>query len=251
MSDIFGFSLDSNTSDFLPILKFDARAGTFIRVDREPGPDGQFVSTPVVLAYDKVKFAVDFENAETGWLWLGFGPPSMALVSLEKVTKKEIALPPKPTPDHKNGIRLVVKLSPGNAAGKPAIRELASSAKAFMRGVAPVYRQYLDERDAHPGMLPVLMQNGPAAIEKSGQGKMTSTNYRPVLKISGWVERGDLKPQPRGNGATAAAAANGGEHEATDDFGLAPPIRRMPPDTGASRASAPSTPPDFEDDIPF
>jgi len=122
-----------------------------------------------------------------------------------------------------------VKLSPQNAGGKPPIRELASNALAFLRGLAPVYRQYLNERAAHPGMLPVLMLNGHPVAEKA-VGRQSATTFRPVFKIVSWTARGDLKTPPR---QTAAPATNGAGAAAA-------PAER--PDTGATRAAPPKQP---------
>ena len=232
-ANIFGFSTDPQTADFLPIIKYNALAGNFSRVDREPGSDGKFTSTAEILPYDKFKAVFDFENAETGWLMFSAGAPSMVLVSLEQVTAQKIALPPKPTNDHKKGVRVVVKLSPQNAGGKPPIRELASNALAFLRGLAPAYRQYLNERAAHPGMLPVLMLDGHPVAEKA-VGRQSATTFRPVFKIVSWTARGDLKTPPR---QTAAVATNGAG--VVDEFAAAPAGR---PDTGATRAAPPKQP---------
>ena len=60
-----GFSNTGTSSgggDFLPIVKYDARAGRFFRVDREDG-----VSTPVDITRS-FKAVFDFENVETGWI---------------------------------------------------------------------------------------------------------------------------------------------------------------------------------------
>lgn len=240
-ANIFGFSTDPQTTDFLPIIKYNALAGNFSRVDREAGSDGKFVSIPEVLPYDKFKAIFDFENAETGWLlFTAVGAPSMVLVSLEEVTANRIKLPPKPSDDHKTGIRMVVKLSPQNAGGKPPIRELASNARAFLRGMAPVYRQYLNERAAHPGLLPVLMLDGHPLAEKSTGRQQSATTFRPVFKIVSWTARGDLKPLPRGK----AAATNGAG--VMDEFTAAPArpaaASAARPDTGATRAAPPKQP---------
>ena len=52
----------SGGGDFLPIVKYDARAGRFFRVDREEG-----TSTPVDITRT-FKAVFDFENVETGWI---------------------------------------------------------------------------------------------------------------------------------------------------------------------------------------
>jgi len=240
-ANIFGFSTDPQTADFLPIIKYNALAGNFSRIDREAGSDGKFLSVPEVLPYDRFKAIFDFDGAETGWLMFGDGAPSMVLVPLEAVTRQQTNLPPKPTDKHKTGVRMVVKLSPQNAGGKPPVRELASNARAFLRGLAPVYRQYLNERDAHPGLLPVLMLDGHPVAEKATGRQQSPTTFRPVFKIVSWTVRGDLKTPPRRT-ATVAAATNGGG--VVDEFAATPARPAAAPETGSSRAAPPPKQPE-------
>ena len=95
----------------------------------------------------------------------------------------------------------------------------ANLRRAGLDGVATLQDDSLANRAANPGKLPVVVLEDTVGIE-SGQGTKKSTNYRPLLKIVGWVARPkDL--QPRGEPAPAAAPAK-------------------PPATGSTRAAPPS-----------
>src|SRR4051812_47950315 len=59
---VFGFSTEPTGGDFLPIIKYDARAGRIFRVDR--GIDGP---NPTDIT-DSFTAVFDFANIETGWM---------------------------------------------------------------------------------------------------------------------------------------------------------------------------------------
>jgi hypothetical protein len=99
-------------------------------------------------------------------------------------------IPPAPSPDFKNGIRFLVKLSKDCGGG---VREMAGTSKAFMAGVEKLYLEYLAGRETNAGKLPVVEMPDTLAV-KSGQ----STNYQPLFQITGWAPRGDFKFVPRG-----------------------------------------------------
>ena len=105
MSNVFGFcTAPSQGGDFLPVLRYDARAGRFFRVDRvDEGQGFQSVLTDIT---DNVKFIADFDNLEVGWINLQPGtPPSFALVPMGQ------RFPDRPTEQHKQGVRFLVKLT--------------------------------------------------------------------------------------------------------------------------------------------
>ena len=231
----FGFSTDSSAGgDFLPIIKYDARAGRMFRIDRVNTGTG-FDSTPVdiTLAF---KALVDFENVETGWIDFQPGSaPSFHLIRLDDLDNKRATFPVKPPGGtHKSGIRFMVKLVK-EIAGDSQIREIAGTARTFLTGVEQVYTQYKAERQQHPGELPVVAMDGMPIPIKSGAGEKSSTNYQPKFKIIGWAARGDLKPMPRGTSAARDVAAGNGASNG-HDF-------ETPPNTGASARQAPKQAP--------
>lgn len=210
---IFGFSTETGGGDFMPVCKYDARAGRIFRVDRISGIDG-FSNAPVDITAE-FKAIFDFENVEVGWIHFVAGSaPSFALGRMGD------ALPPRPSELHKNGVRFIIKLAK-NCGGEKPIREMASTAKAFLNGIEAVYRAYELDRAANAGKLPVIALEKTLAV-KTGSGQTASTNYQPVFKIVSWAPRGDLVAAPRSDVTRPAAQA------------------ATPPSTGSTRVEAPA-----------
>lgn len=211
----FGLNVGSGAGeDFLGIVKYDARAGRVFRVDRESGS-----SNPVDITRT-FKAVFDFQNTEVGYIRFGAGlAPDFQLVPLGA------ALPPKPSDDHRQGVRLVIKLHK-DCGGD--IRELSGTSAAMIGGLEEAHNEYVDKAAAHAGKLPVIVLRETMPIE-SGKGQNKSTNYRPSFEIVGWVDRpADLVPNLRGMTAPVAAA-NGAPFAS----------RATPPSTGSTRVAAP------------
>jgi hypothetical protein len=196
--------------DFLPIVKYDARAGRIFRVDRDANG-----STPVDITRS-FKAVFDFENVEVGHiLFAAGGAPDFRMV------KHGAPLPPKPTPDYKTGVRLRVKLSQ-DCGGD--VRELAGTSMAFLTGINKAHDDYDAGRAANPGKLPVMVLTDTMAIE-SGSGAKRSTNYQPTFKIGGWVPRpadlkaGDAPAAPAPQQQAAEPPPRTEEPAGADDFG--------------------------------
>jgi len=225
---IFGFSTEpSQGGDFIPIIKYDARAGRFFRMDRSDTGNG-FENTPVDIT-NVIKFIVDFDNVEVGWIDFQPGSaPSFALVPMGS------KLPDRPTPRHKNGVRFMVKLAKECTGpdGK-SIREVAGTSKAFLSGIENIYLEYQKDKAKNPGKLPVLMLEKTVPI-KTGSGEKSSTNYHPVFAIAGWVPRGDLAPHPKANGSGQQPQSTPGN---------------VAPSTGAQPKAAPQAQPSLADDF--
>lgn len=211
---IFGFSTEpSKASDFLPVLRYDARAGRFFRVDRvDAGQGFQSVLTDIT---DNIKFVADFENIEVGWINFQPGsPPSFALVPMGH------RFPDAPTDQHKKGVRFMVKLTKECAGpeGKQ-VREIVGTARAFLGGVEAAYVEYEKYKDANKGKLPVFTLERTIPV-KSGGG---STNYAPQFKLVNWTARKDFAHHPKTNGSGQMAHSTG-----------------QAPATGATTRSAPA-----------
>jgi hypothetical protein len=217
MMSVFGFSTEpSSGGDFLPIVKYDARAGRFFRVDRIDVGNGNYESAPSDIT-QQFKAIVDFENIEVGWInFIPGAQPDFRLVPMGQ------KLPDRPSTQHKNGLRFMIKLSKDIGGDKP-IREVAGTSKAFLSGIEEAYIAYRNEKDKHPGQLPVLTLEKTTPIT-TGSGQKSSTNYKPTFKLVGWMPRGDLVHTPRGASAPQQGASAGN--------GAAPA-------TGAQRAAAP------------
>ena len=152
--------------------------------------------------------------------WIVFTPGSAPDFKLVPIGSQ---LPDRPSPNHKNGLRFMVKLSKECGGDKP-IREIAGTSKAFLSGVEAVYTQYLAQKANNPGKLPVLVLEKTTPV-KTGSGAQSSTNYHPVFKIAAWAPRGDLAFESKA--ATPSPAQQV----------LAATVTA--PSTGSTRASAP------------
>lgn len=200
----------SASGTFMPIVKYDARAGRVFRVDREDG-----ISTPVDITRN-FKAVFDFENIEVGWINFSTGSaPDFQMVPHGS------PLPEKPSDGHRQGVRLLIKL--GVESGGD-FREIAGTAAAFLGGIDALHDEYLSGVQDNPGKLPVVVLEDTVAIE-SGSGAKKSTNYQPKFSIAAWVPRPKgLGPNPRG-GASAPAQ---------------PAAKSAPPATGSTRAAPPA-----------
>lgn len=217
----FGFNYESNAGDIVPVLKFDARAGRFFRVDRA---DGQ--NNPVDITQN-FKAVMDFENIEVGYINFPAGAaPEFRMVPIGS------AMPENPGGKFRQGIRMMLKL--GKESGGD-IREIATTAKAVLGAFDQCHTEYMDNAKANPGKLPVVSLETTVPIVTQGRDEkgnpVKTTNYAPVFKIINWVNRpDDLVFVPKGGGAPAQAAAP------------APaPAPATPPSTGSSPVSAPAT----------
>lgn len=220
---VFGFSTEPSAGgDFLPIVKYDARAGRLFRVDRTDSGNG-FVTDAVDITAT-FKAIVDFENVEVGWIDFPAGSaPHFALVPMGS------QLPDRPSLRHKNGVRFLLKLAKDCGGAKP-IREIAGTSKAFLSGVEAIFNTYQTEKAANAGKLPVIVLEKTTPI-KSGSGEKQSTNYQPTFRISGWAPRGDLVFQPKGaSTAPAQQTASAGGAPSTGSTRVEPPKQQATPE---------------------
>jgi hypothetical protein len=214
----------SGGGDFLPIVKYDARAGRFFRVDREEG-----TSTPVDITRN-FKAVFDFENVETGWIaFVAGSAPDF------QMTPMDVPNVEKPSGNHKEGFRMTVKLHSECGGGS---RELASTAGVMKAGLNVLHDEYLAGVKANPGKLPVVVLRDTVPLT-SGSGDKKSTNYQPIFEITSWVKR----PVELDEAAKAKAPA----------VPAAPlAARGAPPSTGSTRAAPPtarSAAPDDDEDF--
>ena len=219
MAGFDGF-FDRSTGDggtFLPIVKYDARAGRMARVDRENGENN---SVDITNAF---KAVVDFENVEVGYIRFAAGSAPDFKVS-RYYDRKPIV---DPKGDYKAGVRFVLKL--GKDCGGD-IRELASTAGAFLEAAKRLHVEYEEGVKSNQGKLPVVALSG-VKPRTTGEGAKKSTNYEPEFKIISWVARPtDLVYSPRGASSEAAPAAE--EHS-------------FAPSTGGTKVAAPAMEDDF------
>ena len=198
----FGFNYEGSGNDIVPVLKFDARAGRFFRVDRSDG-----VNNPVDVTQG-FKAVMDFENIEVGFINFPAGAaPEFRLVPIGS------PMPENPGGKFRQGIRMMLKL--GKESGGD-IREIATTAKAVLSAFDACHTAYMEGVKENPGKLPVV--------------ELETTNYSPVFKIVSWVKRpDDLVFVPKGCGNTAAPIVTVTHVSAS----------ATPPSTGSTQVSAP------------
>jgi hypothetical protein len=174
-----GFTKSSGGSaDFLPIIKFDARAGRIFRVDREDG-----VSTPHDITRN-FRAVFDFENVEMGYINFDTGSaPDFQMMPMEEWAENK----PKPPSDkHREGFRMRVRLSK-ECGGD--LRELSGTSAALREGIDSLHDDYMSGLSKNAGKLPVVSLEDTVGRESGGKNGIKSTNYQPVFKIVSWVDR--------------------------------------------------------------
>jgi len=228
-----GLNTGSSGGDFLPIVTWDARAGRFFRVDREQSSEGGWSSNKIDITNDKPSFLADFGSIEVGFLAFTPTGPSFELVPLGH------AMPAKPTPDHKHGMRLKL-FSPKSFGGA---REFAASAKSVLGAIDNLHSEFEAAPEAAAGKLPIVQIDGSTSITTKGpSGNVTS--YAPILKITGWADR------PAELGERTVPAPTGGARTAAPPKASAPSAAvHVPPP--APKAAAPMVDPINETDLPF
>lgn len=207
-----GINYEPASGDYLPIVKYDARAGRIFRRDRVNGENND---VDVTRAF---KAVFDFENLETGWIDFDTGgAPSYSVSRLGSAEK-----PDRPNDKHRPGVRLIVKLHK-DCGGDT--REISSTAKAFLRGIDEAHNAYLAGLKDNPGKLPVIVLKDTIA-STSGEGARKSTSYVPVFEITGWVKRpDDLVYKERNSSMTSSSAKQeaGSSAPSTGSTKAAPP----------------------------
>lgn len=172
-----GFNVSSG-ADYQLICKYDSRSGRMTRRDRNAQTGGW--DNPDITDSFRAVFDFASANFEIGWLNFNTGSaPDFAMVPHGE------PMPPQPTPGHKQGARVLIMLS--NEFGG-TVRELASNAKAFLRGISDLHDAYLAQLAGNEGKLPVVILDG-STIVQSGSGATKAANHSPNFKIVGFVDR--------------------------------------------------------------
>jgi hypothetical protein len=132
-----GFSTDSNSAgDILPIVKYDAKGGDFIAVNRSQSEDGQWVKSEQEIALP-VNIGMDLENIEVGWMAFIGGRPDFVMAKIGG------AMPAKPSDEHKQAFRVRI------GSKDLGLREFSHSAKTVLRAMDELHSSYLAEAGAN------------------------------------------------------------------------------------------------------
>ena len=190
-----GFNTESTGGgDILPIIKYDAKAGDFIRQDRMQDATGQWVKDESEMALP-VKVAMDIDALEVGWLSFASGAPDFRMVKVGE------PMPAKPEGDFKNAFRVRV------ASKDLGLREFSHSAKTVLRAMDELHNQFVAEKANNPGKIPVVEISGTTPVKvNTPQGELRFK--APAWSIVQWID----KP----------ASMSGGQQEAAPEPAPAP-----------------------------
>ena len=195
-----------------PIVKYDARAGRWFRVD---GKD------QVVDVSNGFAAVFDLAQIEIGWAKFAAGlAPDVVMARVPS------PMPAQPTADHKRAVRLHVKLAKSIGGD---MRELMTQAGIVMGAIDQLHDAFMAAPEAREGKLPVVACPTTEAVTIStGAGK--STNYKPVFQIVSWVARpADLPPTSAPVAAALVAPPSTGSTIAPPPGPKAAPPAEQPP----------------------
>jgi hypothetical protein len=190
-----GLNTSTSGADFIPHIRYDARAGRLFRADRAQAPDGRWETTMADISSPPPQMLMDLAQIEVGWLSYAGGAPDLQMVPFGA------PLPPQPSKEHRQGFRVRV-YAPKLLGG---LREFASSAKVVIAAMDALHSAYEAAAERGQGLVPVVCLAGTTPVtSKTPQG--SSTNYAPVFRIEKWVPRPADLPIGALPGAAPAAA---------------------------------------------
>lgn len=187
-----GLSMESTGGgDILPIIKFDAKSGDFIKQDRV-NVNGMWEKQEEDLSLP-TKIAFDFENLQVGWLSFASGAPDFRMVKVGE------AMPEKPSDEHKQAFRLKIY--------KPelGLREFSHSAKTVIKALDVLHNQFEAEKGHNEGKVPIVNISGLQTVKvNSPQGELRFK--APEWSISEWIDRPSAMDGAGSSPAPVAAA---------------------------------------------
>lgn len=169
-----GFNTESSNGGgkFLPVVKFDAKSGDMIAVNREPAGDGTWEKNEVEISLP-TKVVMDLANIEIGWLTF---TPSYNAVMVKPGAK----MPQQPTENHKQAVRVRVFFK------EHGLREFSPTSKTVLRAIDSLHDQFLEQHAANPGKMPVVTIEGTEVVKiKTPEGELRFK--APKWSITGWT----------------------------------------------------------------
>lgn len=169
--------------NYLPIIKFDARVGTFYLQDRV-NSGGEWHSEQRDVT-DKFRAAFDLGTLQRGWIRFPKGAaPETTLVPAGEDPGDS------PSDEHREGIRLLLKMS-RELGGD--VRELMSTARGLWGAIDTLHDEYLAATAEHPGEVPVVVLSD-VREAKTAAG----ATFVPIFEIADWIARpSDLADAPK------------------------------------------------------
>lgn len=156
-------NLGKSSGDFLPFLKFNAKAGRFYKREGEQDVE---VSSPV--------FVADFGNIKTGWFLYQEGQAPSIVYDANLSTPAA-----QPSEKHKRGFKVNV-YSEKTLGG---LVEFAGASMHLSNAISEVYEAYEQDAAKNQGKMPVV-----ACTEITPQKDKMGTNYKPTFVIQKWVD---------------------------------------------------------------
>ena len=171
-------------TEFLPSIRFTARDGAFLRVDRSLDADGKWANELVnineALASEGALF--DITNIQLGWL---------RFEGMVDIQTQHHSLGPIPQPSdlHKEGIKLELWLPKSTSDGSP-LREFSHTAAGVKNAINDLHTAW--ERGAE-NVDPVEREAGEIVplvkVAVDSFKTKNGTFQKPVFTIAGWVPR--------------------------------------------------------------
>ena len=193
-----GFTETSSSGggDFLPIMKFSAKDGSFVRQDRHQGADGHWEKSETEMDLP-FKVVMDMDAIEVGFIAFTTTGPDFRFVQVGE------PMPIKPSDEHKEGFRIRMFNK------EIGLREMSSSSKIVRNQMNDLHDAYLAGKADNPGKVPVVEITGSDRIQIETKAQGTQTFRSPKWSITGWVERpaGLDKAEPAPEPAVAAPIA--------------------------------------------
>ena len=170
---------ESSNTDFLPIIKYDARAGKMFRIDKILVGD-EWRKQPPVEVTTGLRFVADLRNYEEGYIGFPANMPDFRLVrDGEPFPPKPLDLDAEGKPVYKEGFRILILLADGG------MRHFSHTAKCVIQAFNDLYDTYKETPEfADANVCPVVALSSTVTIS-SGR----STNYAPVFGIEKYVPR--------------------------------------------------------------
>lgn len=164
--------------NFTPTVKINSKQGRVWRVDRSQGTDGW--QTDEVDITNTFQFVPDMDNIEVGWLLFKAGSaPDL------RVVKLGAAMPDRPSPDHKQGVRMIVKL--GKDCGGD-VREISATAKSILGPIDKLHDEWTAGAAANAGKSPLVKMTGMKKIDTKTQHG-ANTNFEPQFEVVRWIDK--------------------------------------------------------------
>ena len=166
-------NLATSDADFIPYLKYNAKAGRFYVRPKGASEDVEVMNP---------RLAFDMANIKTGWLFYqeGAGP--------EKVWDPSLTTPaPRPVgpKKFKRGFEVFVF---GNddlpVIGRLELREFSSTAGNVTNVINAMYTAYEAGMAANPGKVPFYKCDGVKPVVGA-----YGTNYEPQFRLIAWIDR--------------------------------------------------------------